>query len=230
MLQQVAQNIHWWNLLVRLANRQLADLREQICDDIAVRELAEPATYASTLITLAERCCAGAPVPATLGIGSSPTGQLESRIRRILSSPGPTCIRLSRRAAAGVSVAAVLTALTILFTQIPIESPAAAQTGDKAKTVQADLSSDKPKTVQADSAIKRENKPEVSLRNLIRQMAAYERAYLPFQMKVMETFRVSEDLSPRQRGRYPWADGRKHQRLMEYAQLATRIWRTKETH
>ena len=49
-------------------------------------------------------------------------------------------------------------------------------------------------------------------------------------MKVMETFRISKDLSPRQRARYPWADGRKHQRLMEYAQLATRVWRTKELH
>ena len=130
MLQQVAQNIHWWNPLVRLANRQLADLREQICDEIAIRELAEPAAYAATLITLAERCCTFAQAfQRRSASGAWPTGQLENRIRRIVSSPRATCIRLSRRAASGVSAVAVLTAATILFTQIHIESPAVAQTG-----------------------------------------------------------------------------------------------------
>jgi len=229
MLQQVAQMIHWWNPLVRLANRQLADLREQICDEIAIRGLAEPAAYASTLITIAERCSTRAPVPATLGIGASPARQLENRIRRIVSAPRSTCTRLSWRAAAGVAAVAVLTAVTILFAQVQIRSPAVERLGDKTKTVQADRSGDKPERIRADSRIEADQ-PEVSLHDLIQQMAAYEQAYLPFEMKVMETFRISEDISPRQRGQYPWADGRKHQRLMEYAQLATRIWRTKETH
>ncbi len=60
-------------------------------------------------------------------------------------------------------------------------------------------------------------------------MAAYEQMYLPFDIKAMETFRFPDDLTPQERAENLRADGRKHQRLMEYAQFERRIWRRNET-
>jgi hypothetical protein len=131
LVQRAAAIAYWWNPLVLLANRQLADLREQICDDIAIRGLPEPGAYAATLINLAERCSQSLPVSATLGIGSSPAGQLESRIRRILSSSEPRCVRLTRVAAAGVSAAVLLITATILLAQVQIKSPAKDKPGEQ---------------------------------------------------------------------------------------------------
>jgi beta-lactamase regulating signal transducer with metallopeptidase domain/thiol-disulfide isomerase/thioredoxin len=241
LLQQLAQIGYWWNPLVRLANRQLADLREQICDDIAIRELAEPGAYAATLIAIAERCSQCAPVPATLGIGSSPAGQLETRIRRIVSPRQASCIRLSRRAAAGVSAAAVLMAATMLFAQVQIESSAEQRSGEIAKTVQGEQSDGAVEKAPAKQlGIAKEKAPAASsvkvgepqnptLHDLIQRMAAYERMYFPYDIQAMETFRFPDDLPPEERARNLRADGRKHQRLMEYAQLERRIWRSKET-
>lgn len=224
-LQQAAQIVVWWNPLVRLVNRRLSDLREQICDDIATRELPRPGEYAATLIQIAERCVERLPVPATLGIGSSPAGQLEIRIRRIMSSSSrANCFRLNRRAAMGVSATAVLMAATALFAQVrvaPSERPA--RDANDAGGGAGDAKADAAATGKTDRQV------QPSLSDLVDRIAAYERAYMPYQVKVMNTFRMSDGLSPRQRAKYPWADGHKHQRLMEYAQLKPRVWRTKET-
>ena len=149
LLQQVAQISNWWNPLVRLANRQLADLREQICDDIAIRDLPEPDTYAATLINIAERCSLCMPVPTTLGIGPSPARQLENRIRRIVSSPRARCVRLSRTAAVGVSAVTVLMAATILLAQVQIDSPAVQGSTENVATNPVEQPSDRPETVEA---------------------------------------------------------------------------------
>ncbi len=68
-----------------------------------------------------------------------------------------------------------------------------------------------------------------SLPELIRKMEECEQLYFPYDIKALETFRFPDDLTPRERGRSLRADGRKHQNLMEYAQLAPRIWRSSET-
>ncbi len=154
LLQQVAQIGNWWNPLVRLANRQLADLREQICDDIAVRDLSEPDTYAATLINIAERCSLCMPVPTTLGIGPSPARQLENRIRRIVSSPKVRCVRLSRTAAVGVSAVTALMAATILLAQVQIDSPPVLRSTENiamnpVATNPVEQPSDRPETVEA---------------------------------------------------------------------------------
>jgi beta-lactamase regulating signal transducer with metallopeptidase domain/thiol-disulfide isomerase/thioredoxin len=222
LLQQVAAIAYWWNPLVLTANRRLADLREQICDDIAIGELAEPSSYAATLISLAERCSHCTPLAATLGIGSSPASQLESRIRRILSSSGARCTRLSRWSIAGVSATAVLMTATILLAQVHVKPTQEASAQDSPTAGQTAKPADKPQPAPAAAR-------DPTLHDLIQQMAVHERMYFPFDIQVMETFRFPDDLSPRERATNLRADGRKHQRLMEYAQLARRIWRDKET-
>ncbi|MDB5340841.1 MAG: mecR [Planctomycetaceae bacterium] len=220
LLQQVALILYWWNPVVRLANRHVSDLREQICDDIAVGDSPHPDLYAATLIAIAERCSHCVPIPATLGFGSPPASQLEHRIRRILSNPQTKYRSLERRPVAGVLAAAMLMTATIVCGQVQLE-PRQAKQAD----VAAEISPAKP-AVEATKPTS--NNP--SLDELIQRMADYEKAYLPFQIKSMETFRMADGLTLQQKSRYPWADGRKHQRLMEYAQLEQRIWRKKETH
>ena len=229
LLQRAVAIVYWWNPLIRLANRQLADLREHICDDIAIRELPEPEAYAATLISLAERCSLRMPVPATLGIGSSPAGQLESRIRRIVSSRQERCLRLTRRAMVGVSAAAILMTATILLAQVQVKSAAIEKPDDQTKTPEPKPPIGKSEPLPAAAPAKAAVAPEPTLSELIRQMAAYERMYLPYDIKAMESFRFPDDLTPQERAKNLRADGRKHQRLMEYAQLARRIWRDKET-
>ena len=125
LLQQAAHIVHWWNPLVRLTNRRIADVREQICDDIALCGLAEPTSYAATLINLAERCSGCVSVPATLGIGSSPAGQLEKRICHIVSPSDIRHIHLTRRSVIGVAAAVAVMMGTLVCAQIKVTSPPA---------------------------------------------------------------------------------------------------------
>ncbi len=218
LLQQIAQIGYWWNPLVCLVNRQLADLREQICDDIALREHIDPGNYAATLISIAERAAEGPPVPATLGIGSSPARQLERRIQRILAPPASKRLWLTPHALIGVAVASLLMTATVLFAQVQVK------TSDRP-------TGDSPRSAAVRPAIA-ETRPapaNPTLHDLIQEMAAYEQRYFPFEVQVMETFRFPDDLTPQEKARNLRADGRKHQKLMEYAQLAKRIWRSKET-
>ncbi|MCY2963534.1 MAG: M56 family metallopeptidase, partial [Planctomycetota bacterium] len=230
LMQQCAAIVYWWNPLVRLVNRRIADLREQICDDIAIRDLPDPGRFAETLIRLAERCSPRTAIPATLGIGASPTQQLESRILRILSPLGDRAVGLTRRSLVGVTVAVVLMATTLLMAQVQMKSPA----GERPEAQHSAIPEKDPSqhnardTNRATVAAAAESNP--TLTELIRQIAKYEQQSLPFEIQSMETFRFPDDLSLEERARNLRADGRKHQRLMEYAQLAPRIWRTKETH
>lgn len=132
LVQQAAHIMHWWNPLVRLTNRRIADVREQICDDITLRELAEPSGYAATLIKFAERCSGCVSVPATLGIGSSLAGQLENRIRHIVSTTDIRRTHLTRRSLIGILAAVTVMTGTLLCAQIKVTSPPAKSTDDTA--------------------------------------------------------------------------------------------------
>jgi beta-lactamase regulating signal transducer with metallopeptidase domain len=235
LMQQFAQIVYWWNPLVHLTNRQLADLREQICDEIAIRDLPQPGDYAATLLRIAEQCSRRAPVPATLGFGASAGRQLERRIRRIVSLPRAASVGLTRRAAAGVLAAAVVMSAAVLFAQVQVESPAAepavaqpAATLPSGSEPQA-VPGKTPAVPPSPEASAEAATMEPTLSELIQHMAAYERMYLPFDIKAMETFGYPGDLTPGERARDLRADGRKHQKLMEYAQLQRRIWRREET-
>jgi beta-lactamase regulating signal transducer with metallopeptidase domain/thiol-disulfide isomerase/thioredoxin len=219
LLQQLAQMVYWWNPLVHAASRQLADCREQICDDIATGDLPEPWTFAAALLEIAERATLHAAVPATLGIGSSSESQLEKRIRRILLSPASKAVGLSRGALVGVLTVALLMTATILFAQVRVKPPAGQPANDPPEAKQAETKAPTPNREQH----------EPTLRDLIQKMAEYERMYLPYDIKAMETFRFPDDLTPQERAKNLRADGRKHQRLMEQAQAKRRIWRRKET-
>lgn len=155
LLQQVGQIVYWWSPLMHMVNRRIALLREQICDDIALGELTEPSGYAATLINLAEQCGRCVSVPATLGIGVSPARQLERRIRRIVSSAGVRCVRLTRRASVGVSAVVLLMTGTILLAQVEVEPQVA-----KRIDVKAPVATIKPVVALAPAKTEEKSKSE----------------------------------------------------------------------
>ena len=124
VLQQVAATVYWWNPLILRASRQLSEVREQICDDIAISGLPDPRDYATTLIQLAERCHSGLQWPATLGFGAAGAGPLERRIVRILSENAVRTRWLTVRAACGVTALITLMSSVMLMAQLPPGSPA----------------------------------------------------------------------------------------------------------
>jgi thiol-disulfide isomerase/thioredoxin len=95
--------------------------------------------------------------------------------------------------------------------------------------VHSEVSADEP-TAAKDPFAAASDATRPSLDEIMEHFAGWEQAYVPFRIKAMETFRMSDGLTAEQRIRYPWGDGRKHQRLMEFAQNADRVWYTKETH
>ena len=67
-----------------------------------------------------------------------------------------------------------------------------------------------------------------SLEVLLKKFAEHEQAYLPYHFKSIHTLRMADGITQEQRDRYPWADGRKHQRRMEYGQFDATTWLRKE--
>jgi thiol-disulfide isomerase/thioredoxin len=150
-------------------------------------------------------------MPTWNGAAASPARALERGLRRILRIFAPHCLPLSRCSVLG----AVVSALGAMV--------ACAQAiGDPPdKDVHAVPSS-------APAADQQSSRP--SFDELWKKLAHYERAYFPYHIKEASTFRMGDGLTAEERARYPWGDGRKHGRLMEYAQKADRIWLRKETH
>lgn len=223
MLQQLARIVHWWNPLVRHVTRRLEDMREQICDDYAVAGLADSRAYAAALVEFAAGWSAHGAPATPLAVGAVSAGQLECRVRRLLSATrrGPT--RLGRRGALGVSSVLAVTALLLVVLRW----------GSYRGTAAEPPPSPAPALGASPAAPETEDRQEgerPSLEELVQRFAEHERASLPYQMDVRVTLRPGDRLTPEERSKLPWADGRLHERRMEYAMLAKRVWRTSETH
>lgn len=99
-----------------IVSRRVALLRELICDDIVLRNELAPRNYAESIIALAERSAQLAP----LGISLSSAGELEQRIRRILSHRVPGLeTRLGRSAIIGVLLLALALTTGVIIAQVP---------------------------------------------------------------------------------------------------------------
>ena len=204
ILQNFAFAMHWWNPLVRLVYRQLSEARELICDDIVMAQRRDPGEYAATIIRMAERVAGLRTAPSALGIGLSRNGELERRVRRILNrGTQPVNNRLGWLAMTGVAAVFCLMLIGAAAAQVPFQS-------------------------NTESLVEG-NGERPNLDKLMHAFARHERSYLPYHVKAMETLRMNTGLSPGEKRRYPWADGRKHQRRMEYAQREINVWLRKET-
>ncbi len=127
-------------------------------------------------------------------------------------------MRLARRALPGVLAVSALITATMLLAQVRLQSPDANQSGPAT-----------PAPAIVKSIVIHSNSGRPSLHELVAKMAEYERTYLPYYIRSVETLRVAEGLTRQEKLRCPWSDGRKRESEMEYAQTGDRFWFRKET-
>ena len=137
-LQILATTLYWWNPLVWLISNKVAEVRELICDDIAVKAQNTPREYAQSIIAMAERVVCQTEMLAPLGISRSSASELERRIRRIISiKTAALQTQLNRWSIAGVSLFATALAIGLLFAQVPSENAHGMQTGESETSKQS---------------------------------------------------------------------------------------------
>lgn len=102
---------------VRIALRELALYREQICDDAAVNATGDRISYAMTLTDLAQWAQGrGAPVPSLI----FKRKHLLHRLEVLLDSAVSHSLRMNRRFALAAAAAVVLAAVLVLRIQVPV--------------------------------------------------------------------------------------------------------------
>jgi beta-lactamase regulating signal transducer with metallopeptidase domain len=102
---------------VRIALRELALYREQICDDAAINATGDRVSYAMTLTDLAQWAQGrGAPVPSLI----FKRKHLLHRLEVLLDSAVSHSLRMNRRFAFAAVTALVLAAVLVLRIQVPV--------------------------------------------------------------------------------------------------------------
>ena len=138
-LQILATTLYWWNPFVWRVSNKIAEVRELICDDIAVGAQQMPREYAQSILVMAERVVSQRETIATLGISSSSKSDLERRILRIISSKTAALeTRLNRWSIAAVSLFAAVLITGVLFAQVPSENAQGLKTGTAETLEQSD--------------------------------------------------------------------------------------------
>ena len=95
LAQRVAAILFWWCPLVYVLARRMSELRENICDDLAVQGACDRITYAQVLIDSAEHFLTLTAIPVPLGLLDSARSGLETRVSRLLKEERPAMARLS---------------------------------------------------------------------------------------------------------------------------------------
>lgn len=93
LIQRLAAALFWPHPLVHLLNRQLAGVREEVCDNHVLAN-SEPAEYGRTLLSLADSRHAARPLAGAVGLFES-RGALETRVAKILEETRDRSTRLT---------------------------------------------------------------------------------------------------------------------------------------
>ena len=116
--------LYWWNPLTWIVCRKVAELRELVCDDIAVSLHPKPRDYARSIIAMAERAVSNQGSIVSLGISMSKASELERRIRRIISDRSPRLeTRLTWQSLVGVASFVSFLTLGGMMAQVPSNLP-----------------------------------------------------------------------------------------------------------
>jgi beta-lactamase regulating signal transducer with metallopeptidase domain len=123
VLQRLVAVAYWPHPLIHFLNRQLAQCREEVCDNWVLRAV-PPADYADTLLEVAIHCRDHFGVDMPIGLFDV-HGKVEDRVRRLLDRRRDPGVRLPARARWGVlAAAAIFLAVATLF---PLVAPARAE-------------------------------------------------------------------------------------------------------
>lgn len=135
LLQNVAGALGWLHPLIVLLNRQLAQAREEVCDNHVLADIEAP-SYGRTLLTLAQWIQTSRPLPGSVGFFTS-QWTLESRVAGLLDKgrSRATCLTVRGKmvvAALAVVLAGIAALGTVERTAgQPLEAQAADNAGAK---------------------------------------------------------------------------------------------------
>ncbi len=102
--QRLATVLFWWNPLVYRVGSELAELREEICDNYVMSVHGGGPRLARILVDLAERATIRPPLPSTIGILEPRRTGLAGRITRLLNQERNMETRMDLRSKVFVSL------------------------------------------------------------------------------------------------------------------------------
>jgi len=130
LLQNVIGAVFWIHPLVRLLNRQLAQAREEVCDNYVLASTDAP-SYSRTLLTLSQLLDSPRAMTGTVGLFTS-RWKLQQRVAGLLDEQRSRVTRLSKSAFVLIGVASLVLAVTVTFGTISIAATSG-QESDKPK-------------------------------------------------------------------------------------------------
>ena len=148
LLQNFINAVFWANPFVRMLNRQVAQAREEVCDNFVLTTTDAP-TYSRTLLVLGQLLRSPQAIPGTVGLFAS-RWKLEQRIAGLLDERRSRKTRLGKGA---LFLICVITSGAALLASLGTVSLVGAETSQASQQDRSSQNSDaKPSNLSTDSA------------------------------------------------------------------------------